>query len=226
MPTTARTSAQWLGAVYRTDWVKNIDGPALTIIGESRSSIRPSSPPDDRPLVDRTTSMRGTACRMPLMLRQQFAGPWHFPDGRHVGQRRTVRPAQDRRSGIGRSHPADGEPGQHDAAGGLHRCRRDADVARRDRRLCPVVDDAARLHVQSLLRAGQLHLDRHQLASLQQQLHARRPAAGAQLHAHGPGRQSHHRRGVRLGQLHSPADRRGRAARSLGGSRQLRTASS
>ena len=84
-----------------------------------------------------------------------------------------------------------------------------------------MVDDAARLHDQP----ASAPVSTAATSSHRQQLHARRPAAGAELDPHGPGRQSRHRRpgSPRSASFSSRSPRT--RARSRGGSASYQTAS-
>ena len=151
-----------------------------------RGRSRLLRPPDDRPVLDRRLHRRlaEPAERARHQVRRHGDHPRHLADGRGLRHRRTLRAVADERGRVVQPRRRHGEPDRPAADGRLQRCRRNADAARGDRRLLSMVDDAARLHDE------QLPPLRQRQRAERRQLHAGRPAAGAELGPHRPGRQS------------------------------------
>ena len=161
--------------------------------------------PDGRSILDRRLHRGLDQSSEPARHRlgRQRSDPRHFQHGRRLGDRRTVHIAQQQRH-------------RRAAGRGLHRRRPAAHPARRDRRLFPMVDDAARLHDEPLSSVRQRP---HQSRC---ELHARRPAAGAGLDARSPGRQPCPEQPMALGRrLHLFPDAGRCGSRSRGHTRQL-----
>ena len=168
-------------------WVKEINGGALiTVTGQNAVDPGSYAQPDDRPLLDRRLHQRlaEPAERARHQVRRHGDHPRHLADGRSLRHRRALRADAHERGRVVQPRRRHGEPDRPAADGRLQRRRRDADAARGDRRLLPMVDDAARLHDE------QLPPVRQRQRAARRQLHAGRPAAGAELGPHRPGRQS------------------------------------
>ncbi len=137
------------GGYQAPEWAKNIDGPAVTITGQATV--------DPYIYNARTIGRFWTADYVDAWsgLQKQLASRYDSNPlirgiSQTAGASASDEPfvsAQHRRPRC-RTDPtaADGEPGQPGAGRGLQRRRPDAHAARRDRRLCPVGHDAARLH--------------------------------------------------------------------------------
>ena len=206
------------GGYQAPEWAKNIDGPPITITGQATvdpyiynartigrfwtadyvdawSSLQNqlASRYDSNPLIRGISQTAGaSATDEPFVSLQQRGAVSARPPHRTVNQIDQVQAA-----------------GYNDAAQMLTLRAAIADYAQWSH-------DAARLHDEPVPPV------RQRQRAIDPQLHARRPAAGAELHPHGPGRQSRPERpDLLLPHLPLCPDDGGRRARSRGDASQL-----
>ena len=136
------------GGYQAPEWAKTIDGPAVTITGQATVDpyIYSARTIGRYWTADYIEAWSNAAEPAGQPLRQQSHHSRHFPDGRRLGHRRALRAAQPRpHDHRPRAH---GEPDPRGAAAGYTDAAEMLTLRARDRRLCAVDDDAARLHDQ------------------------------------------------------------------------------